>query len=92
MLPDSAPLYNHPLPMIESWLEEQGCERDDQDVTCWVYQQPGYRVLIHWEETAFRVEYHFANGEGKTLLLPYALSRGDVQRAIFDVEHDLEQD
>lgn len=88
MLPDSAPLYNHPLPVIESWLEEQGCERDEQDPTCWVYHQDGWQAAIHWEETAFRVEYSFGNGTQKTLLLPYALSRGDLQRAIFELEKD----
>ncbi|MEN9204755.1 MAG: DUF3143 domain-containing protein [Thermostichales cyanobacterium SZTDM-1c_bins_54] len=86
MLPDSAPIYNHPLPVIESWLEEQGCERDEHDPTCWTYRRGSWQVNIHWEETAFRVDYRSGSGVVKTLLLPYALSRADVQRAIFDLE------
>ena len=83
--PDSAPLYSHPLPAIEHWLESQGCQRDGEMPNRWYCQRDGWRAELWMEETEFQVDYTFEDGSSKNLRFPYALSRADVQAAAFDV-------
>ncbi|WP_017328243.1 DUF3143 domain-containing protein [Synechococcus sp. PCC 7336] len=83
--PDSAPLYNHPLPAIEHWLESQQCSRDREDPTRWYCERQDWRAEIEMEQTALKVSYAFSDGSSKVLTFPYALSRADVEAAAFDI-------
>ena len=83
--PDTTPLYNHPLPMIEAWLQAQGCSSDRENPSLWFCDRERWRAEIAMEETALVINYAFADGTAKTLTFPYALSRGDIEAAAFDV-------
>ncbi len=80
----SAPLYNHPLPLIEQWLEEQGCTRDSEDVEQWFCKRDQWSARLRLEETTIWVRYTYEDGNTKTLTFPYSLSRADIEQAIFE--------
>lgn len=84
MPPDSTPLFKHPLPMLELWLEEQGCNRDRDMQNRWYCDRPEWKAELTLEETTIDVQYTYASGETKTLSFPYSLSRQDLDAAIFE--------
>lgn len=81
---ESTPLYNHPLPTIESWLEQQGCVRDPDQSENWSCQTDHWQAELSLEETHIWVRYHYGDGSTKTLTFPYSLSREDIEQAIFE--------
>ncbi len=85
MPPVTTPLYNHPLPCIEQWLGEQGCQRDPDDVEQWFCKQEQWSADLRLEETTIWVRYTYPDGNTKTLSFPYSLSRADLEQAIFEV-------
>jgi hypothetical protein len=80
----STPLYNHPLPYLEQWLQEQGCQQDPGDVEQWFCERENWEARLRLDETSIWVRYTFSDGNTKTLTFPYSLSRADVQQAIFE--------
>jgi hypothetical protein len=82
--PESAPLYNHSLPAIEEWLQEQGCSRDREMLNRWYCDRRAWRAELTMEETALQVRYTFEDGSTKVLSFPYSLSRADIEAAAFE--------
>ncbi len=83
-LPATTPLYNHPLPLLEEWLEQKGCVRDPEQIENCSCQTPQWQAELKLEETHIWVRYQYEDGNTKTLTFPYSLSREDVERAIFE--------
>jgi hypothetical protein len=84
-LPSSdTPLYNHPLPQIEQWLKNHGCQQDRQQLHCWHLQQPNWQAELWLDVDQLIVRYVQA-GEGQDIqrCFKYSLSRRDIEQAVF---------
>lgn len=83
--PADTPLYNHPLPDIEQWLEDQGCQQDRTDLHCWHIQRPGWKAELALDVEELTVRYLQAGEGGRDVLrsFKYSLSRQDIEDAIF---------
>jgi predicted Fe-S protein YdhL (DUF1289 family) len=87
------PLYNHPLPEIEQWLTEKGCERSKQDIHCWLVNRPDWRAELCLDIDQLTVRYFDLTQQDSSpgdLSEPviqrsfkYSLSRQDIEDAIF---------
>ncbi|WP_017318708.1 DUF3143 domain-containing protein [Mastigocladopsis repens] len=86
LLPSSeTPLYNHPLPQIEHWLREQGCEQDEKELHCWHIQRPAWQAEL-WLDIEQIIVRYLQVGEGGQDIqraFKYSLSRQDIERAVF---------
>ncbi len=85
-LPNSdTPLYNHPLPEIEQWLIQQGCEQDPKQVHCWWIEKPEWQAEICLEIEELTVRYFNidSRNEDLTRSFKYSLSREDIEAAVF---------
>ncbi|MEM8604217.1 MAG: DUF3143 domain-containing protein [Cyanobacteria bacterium P01_H01_bin.121] len=80
------PLYNHPLPDLERWLESQGCAQDETERECWHVQRETWAADIELavEEIVVRYLKAGSNGQDIQRAFPYSLSRQDVEAAIFE--------
>jgi hypothetical protein len=79
------PLYNHPLPDIEQWLQNQGCQQDPEDLHCWHIARAGWQADLWLDVDHLTVRY-FEFGEGDRAVqrsFKYSLSRQDIEAAIF---------
>ena len=85
MLPPNKPLYSHPLPQIEQWLKEQGCQQDENKLHCWHLQKNNWQAEIWLDVEQLMVCYLQAgeNGEDIQRSFKYSLSRKDIQEAVF---------
>ena len=86
ILPDAkTPLYSHPLPDIEKWLAELGCQQDKNNLHCWQIDKKDWRAEICLEVEALTVRYLEAKdtGEDLTRSFKYSLSRQDIEAAVF---------
>lgn len=81
----STPLYNHPLPDIEIWLTEQGCQQDPSNLNQWQVKRPTWEANISLEIDSILVIYLGASEDGRDLQrsFKYSLSRKDLNDAIF---------
>lgn len=79
--PPQTPLYNHPLPLLESWLRELGAVQRDVNSCLWDLSRPSWsaeieleveELRVRWSSGATAVERHF----------PYGFCRADVEAAI----------
>lgn len=79
------PLYNHPLPDIEQWLRDQGCQQDAEDLHCWHLQKPAWQADLMLDIDALVVRYIKADSTGEDIqrVFKYSLSRQDLEKAIF---------
>lgn len=77
------PLYNHPLPQIESWLTEKGCQQDSEDLHCWLAETSEWRAEICLEVEQLTVRYLQENRPDIQRAFKYSLSRQDIEDAIF---------
>lgn len=79
------PLYNHPLPEIEQWLQMQGCEQDRDDLHCWRVERPAWKAELCLEVEELTVRYLEAGESGRDVLrsFKYSLSREDIEAAVF---------
>lgn len=79
------PLYNHPLPAIEQWLEELGCEQDGNDLHCWHVERPRWKAEICLEVEEIAVRYLDTDAGARDIRrsFKYSLTREDVESAIF---------
>lgn len=81
----NTPLYNHPLPMIEKWLLDLGCEQDPKLPHCWTVQRPTWKAEIYLEIEELIVHYFSIAGRGDVQRsFKYSLSRKDIESAVFD--------
>jgi hypothetical protein len=80
------PLYNHPLPDLERWLETQGCTQDPTTRERWYVQREAWSAEIELAVEEIIVRYLKAglNGQDIQRAFPYSLSRQDVEAAIFE--------
>lgn len=78
------PLYNHPLPVIEQWLQRLGCQQDREQLHCWSLQTPNWEAQIALEVEELTVSYLNVEGSNRpiTRSFPYSLSREDVEAAV----------
>lgn len=81
----NTPLYNHPLPDLEQWLQTQGCEQDRNDLHCWHVERPAWKAELCLEVEELTVRYQGAGEGGRDVLrsFKYSLSRKDVEAAVF---------
>ena len=79
--PPQAPLYNHPLPALESWLRQLGAVQRGPNSCLWDLQTTEWsaeleleveELSVRWQGAAGAVQRHF----------PYGFSRADVEAAI----------
>jgi hypothetical protein len=75
-LPPDTPLYNHPLPQIEQWLKEQGCQQDETQRHCWRVQRPSWQAELWLDVEQIIVRYIQRS-------FKYSLSREDIEQAVF---------
>jgi len=83
MPPASTPLYSHPLPQIEAWLKEQGCDRDESNISQWRFSRTGWTAELLLDVDSIVVYYASSSGKAVQRSFKYSLSRGDLQEAIF---------
>jgi hypothetical protein len=78
------PLYNHPLPVIEQWLLEHGCQQDRQDLHCWYLQRPDWKAELWLDVDQLTVRYFDAGSSDRPVQrsFKYSLSRQDIEDAI----------
>lgn len=78
------PLYNHPLPDIEQWLTQMGCEQDREQLHCWRVDQENWRAELYLEVEELTVNYLRAGESGRDIQrsFKYSLSRQDVEDAV----------
>lgn len=79
------PLYNHPLPDIEQWLRQQGCEQNSEVLHEWHIERADWSADIVLDIDSIVVRYLNAppNGEDVQRIFKYSLSRQDLEEAIF---------
>lgn len=83
-LPSSdTPLYNHPLPEIEQWLKNQGCQQDLHELHCWRIQCPNWEAELWLDVDQLTVRYIQVGGEDIQRSFKYSLSRRDIEQAVF---------
>lgn len=87
-LPDAeTPLYSHPLPDIETWLTNCGCERDQDALHRWSVERSAWNAEILLEEDNLTVKYtktdDGTDGEEIIRAFKYSLSREDIEAAVF---------
>jgi hypothetical protein len=83
--PANTPLYNHPLPEIEQWLSNLGCQQDRDKLHCWSIERPTWKAELCLEIEELIVSYIDASDTGSDLTrsFKYSLSRQDVEAAVF---------
>lgn len=77
------PLYNHPLPQIEEWLTQQGCEQDSSDLHCWSIERPTWQAELMLDVDQLVVRYLNVEGRDVMRSFKYSLSRDDIEEAVF---------
>ncbi|OCR00957.1 hypothetical protein BCD67_06250 [Oscillatoriales cyanobacterium USR001] len=82
--PDT-PLYSHPLPEIEQWLKNRGCQQDRRELHCWHIDLHTWEAEISLEIDQITVRYLHAGADGKDIQrsFKYSLSRRDIEAAVF---------
>lgn len=81
----NTPLYNHPLPEIEQWLREQGCQQDRDELHCWRVERPNWSAELLLDVEQLTVRYLKAGEGGQDIQrsFKYSLSRQDIEDAVF---------
>jgi hypothetical protein len=78
---ETTPLYNHPLPALEAWLQQLGAIRRPSAPCLWDLHRPCWSASIELELEDLKVSWE-ADGQECTRQFPYGLSRADVEAAI----------
>ena len=81
----NTPLYNHPLPKIEQWLQENGYQQDPAKLHCWWVEKPDWKaeLLLDLDQLTIRYVDAGVNGIDIQRSFKYSLSRRDLEEAIF---------
>ncbi|MDX2098443.1 MAG: DUF3143 domain-containing protein [Leptolyngbyaceae cyanobacterium bins.59] len=79
------PLYSHPLPEIEQWLQEHGCEQDREQLHCWRVERRTWKAEVCLDIDQLTVRYLSAATDGQDIqrAFKYSLSRRDIENAVF---------
>jgi hypothetical protein len=79
------PLYNHPLPEIEKWLQDLGCQQNREQLHCWTVERGTWQAEICLEIEELTVNYLQKEFGEKDIQrsFRYSLSRKDVESAVF---------
>ncbi|MEC4803096.1 MAG: DUF3143 domain-containing protein [Jaaginema sp. PMC 1079.18] len=79
------PLYNHPLPQIENWLMQLGCQQKADNPHCWYVERPAWQAELCLDVEEINVRYINAAAGNKdiTRSFKYSLSRQDIEAAVF---------
>jgi hypothetical protein len=79
------PLYSHPLPDIEQWLQEQGCQQQPDALHEWHVERTAWTADITLDVDSIVVRYldTSPNKEDVQRIFKYSLSRQDLEEAIF---------
>jgi hypothetical protein len=79
------PLYNHPLPEIESWLRSQDCQQDQTELHHWHVDKVAWKADLWLDVDQLTVVYLGAGVDGQDIQrsFKYSLSRQDVEKAVF---------
>ena len=82
--PDT-PLYNHPLPKIEQWLQNMGCEQNPDELNTWYVEKPTWKAEIELDVDQINVRYINAANSTQDIKrsFKYSLTRQDIQDAVF---------
>ncbi|MDP5337066.1 MAG: DUF3143 domain-containing protein [Nodularia sp. (in: cyanobacteria)] len=85
MLTPDTPLYSHPLPQIEKWLKEQGCQQDENELHCWRIQRPNWEAQLWLDTEQITVRYIKSEQNNQEIQRSflYSLSREDIEQAVF---------
>lgn len=83
MPPANTPLYSHPLPEIEAWLSEQGCDRDTENISKWTTARDRWSADIVLDVDSIVVSYTRSDGSTVQRVFKYSLSRSDLEEVIF---------
>jgi Protein of unknown function (DUF3143) len=83
--PSDTPLYSHPLPEIENWLKQQGCQQDEMELHCWRLETPTWKAQLWLDVEQILVKYIEAGESGEDIhrAFKYSLTRKDVESAVF---------
>jgi len=83
--PADTPLYNHPLPDIEQWLQAQGCRQDTGDLHRWQLEKATWKAELVLDIEELTIRYLGAGVDGRDIqrTFKYSLSRQDVENAVF---------
>ena len=76
------PLYNHPLPELETWLRDSGCQQDRQELNHWWVEKANWKAQLWLETDRLTVVYEMDDSEIQRSF-KYSLSRQDVEDAVF---------
>ena len=81
----ATPLYSHPLPAIEAWLTDCGCQQDPDNRSYWSVKRSEWQASLSLEEDCIAVSYRTPNDDrdGVVRSFKYSLSRQDLEDAIF---------
>ena len=82
MPPSSTPLYSHPLPEIEEWLRDKGCQRDDDDISQWRFSSTGWTAELQLDVDSIVVYYASSSGKAIQRSFKYSLSRADLEEEV----------
>ncbi len=89
-LPDpQTPLYNHPLPKIEEWLKDLGCEQEEENLHCWKIKhftatsRWNAQIILDTQEITVCYLAVAADGTDIRRSFKYSLSRQDIEDAVF---------
>jgi Protein of unknown function (DUF3143) len=84
-LAPTTPLYNHPLPDIEQWLRDMGCEQSRDELSIWYVEKPTWKAEIELDIDQINVRYINAASGNQDIKrsFKYSLSREDIQEAVF---------
>lgn len=77
----TTPLYHHPLPLLEAWLEGLGAHRRSSHSSQWDLHQPQWSALLELDVEELKVSW-LQDGRQTVRLFPYGLSRADAEAAI----------
>jgi len=83
--PADTPLYNHPLPEIERWLTEQGCQQDRERLNYWFVERETWKGELWLDIDQLTIRYVGAGEDHQDIQrsFKYSLSRQDIQEAVF---------
>ena len=78
------PLYNHPLPELENWLRERGCQQDRDELNHWWLERGNWKAQLWLDTDQITVIYEVDGSEREIQRsFKYSLSRQDVEDAVF---------
>ena len=84
-LTPNSPLYSFPLPEIENWLKQMGCQQNAQELNFWYIKKDEWEAEIVLEIEDLCVNYLNAGQDSSDIkrAFPYSLSRQDIEDAVF---------